>query len=155
MILFLNDVGGSEVFVILLVVLIFFGPKSIPGLAKTFGKTIYQIKQASDDIKNEVTKSGLNIKKELNLDNIIEKATHSVEDEIVQPLTREANEVDKTLNSISYTKPNSSSVYQGDAEAENEQQELAAEHAQPIDTKTDGISIISSSQKTEVKEDKA
>lgn len=104
MLLFLSDVGGSEVLVILLVILIFFGPKSIPGIAKTFGKTIYQIKQASDDLKSELSKSGMDIKKDLNLDGIFEDTTRNFEQNIVAPVERELNEVDKSLNSISYTK---------------------------------------------------
>ena len=59
--LFLNDVAGSEIIVIILVVLIFFGSKSIPGIAKTLGKTLYQIKNASAELQNEIKKSGFDI----------------------------------------------------------------------------------------------
>lgn len=104
MLLFLEDIGGSEILLILFVILIFFGPKSIPGIAKTFGKTIYQIKQASDDLKSELSKSGMNIKKDMNLDGIFEDANRNFEQNIVAPVERELNEVDKSLNSISYTK---------------------------------------------------
>lgn len=103
MLLFLSDVAGSEVLLILLVILIFFGSKSIPGIAKTFGKTIYQIKQASDELKSEITKSGMEIKKELNLDKILKDTTDEFEREIVAPLEKEVNEVDHALNSVSYT----------------------------------------------------
>src|SRR5690554_3693146 len=104
MLLFLNDVAGSEVVLILLFILIFFGPKSIPGIAKSFGKTIYQIKQASDDLKSEISKSGNSIKKDLNLDGIFKGGEDSLENEIIAPLKREINEVDSALNSISYDK---------------------------------------------------
>jgi len=103
MLLFLSDVAGSEVLLILLVILIFFGPKSIPGIAKTFGRTIYQIKQASDELKSEITKSGMDIKKELNLDKILKDTSDEIEREIVAPLEKEVNEVDHALNSVSYT----------------------------------------------------
>ncbi len=104
MLLFLNDIGGSEVLLIILFILIFFGPKSIPGIAKSFGKTIYQIKQASDDLKSEISKSGNEIKKDLNLDGIFKGGEDKLEDEIMAPLKREINEVDSALNSISYDK---------------------------------------------------
>lgn len=104
MLLFLSDVSGSEVLVILLVILIFFGPKSIPGIAKTFGRTIYQIKQASDDLKAEITKSGMDIKKDMNLDGIFRGAEDNIQNDIVNPIQKEVNEVDKSLNSISYDK---------------------------------------------------
>lgn len=133
MLLFLSDIGGSEVFLILLVILIFFGPKSIPGIAKTFAKTIYQIKQASDDIKKEVTKSGLNIKNEMDFDKILEHTGKEVEDEIIRPLQREVNEVDKTLHSVSYTKSNHNSTYKGEAELELEQEEAEALSAEKME----------------------
>ena len=56
MLLFLNDIAGSEVLLILMFILMFFGSKSIPGIAKTFGKTMYQIKQASNDLQDEIKK---------------------------------------------------------------------------------------------------
>lgn len=102
MLLFLSDIAGSEIMLILLVVLIFFGPKSIPGIAKTFGKTIYQIKQASDDLKSEISKTGADIKKDMNLDGIFKDPSDRLEKEIMNPIQREINEVDKSLHSISY-----------------------------------------------------
>lgn len=78
MLLFLNDVAGSEVLLIMIFVLMFFGSKSIPSIARTFGKTVYQIKQASNDLQDEIKKSGLDIKKDLDLSGII-KDTPSIE----------------------------------------------------------------------------
>jgi sec-independent protein translocase protein TatA len=51
--LFLN-LGGGEVFVILLVVLLFFGSKRIPDLAKGLGKGMREFKDAMSGIENEV-----------------------------------------------------------------------------------------------------
>ena len=52
-ILFLN-MGGGEVFVIMLVVLLFFGSKRIPELAKGLGKGMREFKDAMSGIENEV-----------------------------------------------------------------------------------------------------
>jgi sec-independent protein translocase protein TatA len=52
-ILFLN-LGGGEIFVILLVVLLFFGSKRIPELAKGLGKGMREFKDAMSGIENEV-----------------------------------------------------------------------------------------------------
>lgn len=79
MILFLSDVAGSEVMLILLFVLMFFGSKSIPGLAKTMGKTMRQIKDASQDLQNEIKKSGIDIKNDLNLNRMIEETVEDIE----------------------------------------------------------------------------
>ena len=65
--LFLSDVAGSEVIVIVLVVLLFFGSKSVPGIAKSLGQAIYQIRNASNDLQQEIRKSGEEMKKDLEL----------------------------------------------------------------------------------------
>jgi sec-independent protein translocase protein TatA len=51
--LFLN-LGGGEIFVILLVVLLFFGAKRIPDLAKGLGKGMREFKDAMSGIESEV-----------------------------------------------------------------------------------------------------
>lgn len=51
--LFLN-MGGGEIFVILLVVLLFFGSKRIPELAKGLGKGMREFKDAMNGIEREV-----------------------------------------------------------------------------------------------------
>jgi sec-independent protein translocase protein TatA len=51
--LFLN-LGGGEIFVILLVILLFFGSKRIPELAKGLGKGMREFKDAMSGIESEV-----------------------------------------------------------------------------------------------------
>jgi TatA/E family protein of Tat protein translocase len=46
-ILFLGDIGGSEVMLIMVVILIFFGANKIPELARGLGKGIREFKDAS------------------------------------------------------------------------------------------------------------
>jgi sec-independent protein translocase protein TatA len=98
MILFLSDVAGSEVVLILLFILMFFGSKSIPGIAKTMGRTMRQIKDASQDLQNEIKKSGVEIKNDLNLNRMIEETVEDFERPF-QEQTREMN------NSISFEPP--------------------------------------------------
>lgn len=62
--LFLNMSGG-EIFVIMLFVLIFFGAESIPKISKQLGKVMYQVKNATDDIKRDIRDSANNIKKDI------------------------------------------------------------------------------------------
>ena len=77
--LFLSDVSGSEVFLILIVILIFFGSKSIPGIARTMGRAMRQIKDASQEVQNEIRKSGADMKSDLNLKGIVRDATETIE----------------------------------------------------------------------------
>ena len=94
MLLFLNDIAGSEVLLILVFILMFFGSKSIPGIAKSFGKTMYQIKQASNDLQDEIKKSGVDIKKDLNLTGILKETT----EEIQRPLDQQMVEMENIIN---------------------------------------------------------
>ena len=92
--LFLNDVAGSEIIVIILVVLIFFGSKSIPGIAKTLGKTLYQIKNASAELQNEIKKSGFDIKEDLKITNLIKEQ----QEEITRPMDQVYSEIENTIH---------------------------------------------------------
>ena len=93
MILILNDVSGTEILLILIFVLIFFGSKSIPSLARTMGRAIRQIKDASNDIQNEIKKSGAEMKKDLNLEGIIKETA----EEIKTPLDQMAQDIDRSV----------------------------------------------------------
>ena len=50
---FLN-MGGSEIVLILVVVLLLFGGKKLPELARGLGKGIREFKDASDGVKREI-----------------------------------------------------------------------------------------------------
>ena len=92
--LFLNDIAGSEILVIIFVVLIFFGSKSIPGIAKTLGKTLYQIKNASAELQNEIKKSGFDIKEDLKISNLIKEQ----QEEITRPMDQVYSEIENTMH---------------------------------------------------------
>ncbi|AYA37490.1 twin-arginine translocase TatA/TatE family subunit [Hymenobacter oligotrophus] len=52
--LFLGDIGGSEMLLIMVVILIFFGANKIPELARGLGKGIREFKDASREIRSEI-----------------------------------------------------------------------------------------------------
>jgi sec-independent protein translocase protein TatA len=54
---FLGDLGTGEIMVILLVILLLFGAKRIPELARGMGKGIREFKDATKEIKTEVERS--------------------------------------------------------------------------------------------------
>ena len=60
-------IGGTEIVVILLFIVIFFGSSKIPELARSLGKTIREVKDASNEIKKEIQDSAKD--KEDNLKN--------------------------------------------------------------------------------------
>jgi sec-independent protein translocase protein TatA len=60
-------IGGPEVIVVLLFIVMFFGSKKIPELAKGLGKAMREVKDASNDIKKEIRNSATNIKDDLDI----------------------------------------------------------------------------------------
>jgi sec-independent protein translocase protein TatA len=61
----LFNFGGGEIFIVLLFVLLFFGSKQIPEIARALGKGLREIRNATDDIKREIndTARDVNVKK--------------------------------------------------------------------------------------------
>jgi len=55
--LFIGGLGAWEIVLIVLVILIFFGAKRIPELARGLGRGIREFKDATKDIKDEIEKS--------------------------------------------------------------------------------------------------
>jgi Tat protein translocase TatB subunit len=47
----LDSLGNSELLVILVAALIFFGPRKLPQLSRTVGKSLTEFRRASDDFK--------------------------------------------------------------------------------------------------------
>lgn len=65
--LFFN-LGGGEIFIILMIVLLLFGSKKIPELAKGIGKGIRYFKEATNDVQNEIKDSMDQVKKDIDPD---------------------------------------------------------------------------------------
>ncbi len=93
MVLFLNDIGTGEVVLILIFILIFFGSKSIPGLARTLGRTIRQIKDASADLQSEIKKSSNELKGDLNLRELIDDTKRDIQ----KPLDQYAADIEDVM----------------------------------------------------------
>ncbi len=76
-------IGGGELFFVILVVLMLFGSDKVPEMARTLGKGMQQLKNATNDIKSEIHKSAevQDIKKTINdigTDNISKDMTDEV-----------------------------------------------------------------------------
>ena len=52
-----ENVGGSELLVIALVVFIFFGPKKMPELGKNLGRGIREFKNAMRGVQQDIEKA--------------------------------------------------------------------------------------------------
>ncbi|MBC7847305.1 MAG: twin-arginine translocase TatA/TatE family subunit [Flavobacterium sp.] len=49
-------IGGGELIFILFIILMLFGSDKVPEIARTMGKAMAQLKNATNDIKNEIQK---------------------------------------------------------------------------------------------------
>lgn len=58
----LFGISGGEIFIVLLFILIFFGADKIPGIARTMGRTIRQVKDATSDIQRDFQDSANSVK---------------------------------------------------------------------------------------------
>jgi len=60
-------IGGPEIIIVLLFIVMFFGSKKIPELAKGLGKAMREVKDASNDIKKEIRESSKSIKDDFDI----------------------------------------------------------------------------------------
>ncbi len=57
---FFGGLGGWEILLIMLVLLVFFGAKKIPELARGLGRGIREFKDATNEIKQEIEEGSKN-----------------------------------------------------------------------------------------------
>ena len=57
--LFAFTLGGPEVFIVLFAILLLFGAKKIPELARGMGRGIREFKDATKEIKDEIEEGGI------------------------------------------------------------------------------------------------
>lgn len=75
-------IGGAEIFIIGLIVVMLFGADKIPEIARTVGKGMRQLKDATDDLKREIKDT-------------------SDSDDIVGDIKKEISDVKKNVNDFS------------------------------------------------------
>lgn len=90
--LFLN-LGGGEVFLIVLVIIMLFGSDKLPDLAKGISRGIREINDAKQQIQTEIQKNTSGIKEE------IEKHTSEMQQEIAKA----NNTIQRQVNNFSNT----------------------------------------------------
>lgn len=83
------NIGGGEIFFILLIVVMFFGADKIPEIARGLGKGIRDVRNAANDIKHEINNSA-------GLDDDVKKFTEKVE--------KEKKEIEEIVGSVKRTK---------------------------------------------------
>lgn len=119
--LFLNSIGGFELIFILIAVLMLFGSKSIPGLAKTLGKGMREIKTASNEIKRDIQNSTLEMRKDLDAVNPVADIKKMIEEPNTDtPKDFKKDNPETTLEPPAETKPISENTPQSNPETNTE-----------------------------------
>ena len=94
-------IGGSELIFIIFIVLMLFGADKIPEIARSLGKGMRQLKDATNDIKseitktsdsNEVAKSVFDIKK--NIEGEIDRAKQNLLGESAEEITKIKSDIE-------------------------------------------------------------
>jgi len=72
---FILFISGGEIFIILIVILLLFGSKKLPELAKGLGKGMKEFRKATNDIKKEFENESQTVKEISEITKTIKKET--------------------------------------------------------------------------------
>ncbi len=75
-------ISGAEIGFILFIVLLVFGADKVPEIARGLGKAMRQVKDATNDIKSEITKGAEKQGVDINITDDIQKQINQVKDEV-------------------------------------------------------------------------
>jgi len=78
-------IGGPELFVVILIVVMLFGADKIPEIARTLGKGMRQVKDATNDIKREINETA---------------QSKGLDNDIVSDINKEVNEVKESIDDL-------------------------------------------------------
>ncbi len=97
-------IGGGELVFIMFVVLMLFGSDKIPEIARTMGKAMAQLKNATNDIKSEIQKgaeaNGLDAKSLSEMTGNINAQINKTKDELLGDSVVQANKLKDDINDI-------------------------------------------------------
>lgn len=97
-------IGGGELFFIILISIMIFGSKGIPDVARFLGKTMAQLKNATNEIKYEIQKSATENGVDMNtltggISEEIKKAKEGIAN-AVNPMENIASEVTNPIEKV-------------------------------------------------------
>ena len=116
-------ISGGEIFIILLVVLIFFGADKIPEFTRMMGKGVREFRKATDDIKRELQDGSSGVFNEIK--SISNDLTENLTKEIAAPVQKSVSETAKTFDEYGYDdyyydNPESYSAYGNEYKSDSE-----------------------------------
>ncbi len=102
LVVFFLNLGGGEIIIVVLCVLLFFGTDKLPEMARAFGKGMREMKNATAEIQREIEKGTVDIQRDINLGdeiNDLKKAT----DKMTGSLKEGLNSIEEHHNPLAET----------------------------------------------------
>ena len=100
-------ISGGEIFFIMFIVVMVFGADKIPGIAKGLGKGMRQLKDATEDIKQEIQKSadkqGIDTSFVSDIKKDIDDVKNNVSNSIGTDIKKEIDAVKKNVDDVTGT----------------------------------------------------
>jgi len=93
-------ISGGEIFFIMFIVVMVFGADKIPGIAKGLGKGMRQLKDATEDIKQEIQKSADKQGIDTSFVSDIKKDIDDVKKNVSSGITKELGGVKDSVDDI-------------------------------------------------------
>jgi len=132
-------IGLPEMIVIAIVALVFIGPKNLPGVLRSVGRGLVQLKRATNEVRTTVQDEMDQIEREIDLKDVREAATD---------LKKDFDGVKSGLDPLSMNRISSGEQLEAVADVMDEQEKKKTESEKTADTAKPAETIADSSSST-------
>ena len=132
-------IGLPEMIVIAIVALVFIGPKNLPGVLRSVGRGLVQLKRATNEVRTTVQDEMDQIEREIDLKDVREAATD---------LKKDFDGVKSGLDPLSMNRISSGEQLEAVADVMDEQEKKKSESEKNSDTAKPAETVADSSSKT-------
>lgn len=92
--LFLN-LGSGEIFIIVVVIILFFGANKLPEMVRTFSRGMNEMKNATSELQREIQKSTTEIQRDMNAEGALDDFKEAASD--IQKRIVEGTKIDEDI----------------------------------------------------------
>ena len=132
-------IGLPEMIVIAIVALVFIGPKNLPGVLRSVGRGLVQLKRATNEVRTTVQDEMDQIEREIDLKDVREAATD---------LKKDFDGVKSGLDPLSMNRISSGEQLEAVADVMDEQEKKNTESEKTADTAKPAETVADSSSST-------
>ena len=132
-------IGLPEMIVIAIVALVFIGPKNLPGVLRSVGRGLVQLKRATNEVRTTVQDEMDQIEREIDLKDVREAATD---------LKKDFDGVKSGLDPLSMNRISSGEQLEAVADVMDEQEKKKSDSEKTADTAKSAETVADSSSST-------